>query len=99
MYSLHSVSATCSSSRPDLNYGLIVILDIAVLAVSIRQDQSPAGQLANSQELTRLLEDESEVHSGFHAVLKLAWGVMLNIIGDDSNQTHGQLQQYAAECT
>lgn len=50
-----------------------------------------AGQLSQSQVLKDLLEKDEGVVSGFHAVLKLAWGVMLNIVGDDNNQTHGQM--------
>ena len=50
-----------------------------------------AGQLSHSQELKKLLEEENPT-SGFHAVLNLAWGVMLSIIGDDNKQTHSELQ-------
>ena len=57
------------------------------------QDCCLAGQLAHSAELKKLLEDEAEVPSGFHAVLKLAWGVMLKITGDDDQQTQGQYSQ------
>lgn len=57
--------------------------------VAIRQEYRLAEQLAESKELKHLLEDEPQVPSGFHAVLKLAWGVMLHIVGADNNQTHG----------
>lgn len=48
------------------------------------------GNLANSSELKRLLEGGDEVTSGFHAIAKLAWGVMLRIIEEDNHQTEGQ---------
>ncbi len=50
----------------------------------------PAGPLASSQELKGLLEADADIKSGFHAVAKLAWGIMVYITGDDNNQTHGK---------
>lgn len=48
------------------------------------------GQLTSNQELKRLFEGEEDIKSGFQAVAKLAWGVMIYITGDDNNQTHGE---------
>lgn len=48
------------------------------------------GQLTSNQELKRLFEGDEDIKSGFHAVAKLAWGVMIYITGDDNNQTHGK---------
>lgn len=47
------------------------------------------GNLAHSSELKRLLEGGDEVASGFHAVAKLAWGVMLRIVEQDNHQAEG----------
>ncbi|KAL3148728.1 hypothetical protein ABBQ38_014140 [Trebouxia sp. C0009 RCD-2024] len=55
--------------------------------------ETALGKLAHSADLKRLLEDESQVPSGFHAVLKLAWGVMLKITGDNDEQTQERAQQ------
>lgn len=52
------------------------------------------GQLANNQELKTLFEGDEAIKSGFQAVAKLAWGIMVYIIGDDNNQTHGKQSKY-----
>ena len=41
-----------------------------------------------------LLEAEEDIKSGFHAVARLAWGIMLDITGEDNNQTHGEPRVY-----
>lgn len=48
------------------------------------------GGISSSSELKRLLESDGPISSGFHAAAKLAWGVMLRIIGDDNHQTEGK---------
>ena len=56
------------------------------------------GNLSNSPELKQLLES-NETSSGFQATARLAWGIMLRLIGDDTHQNEGEeSMSHASAC-
>ncbi|DBA92469.1 TPA: hypothetical protein ACH3X1_002702 [Trebouxia sp. C0004] len=84
------------------SYTILIAFLNAILppVITTSTDDAPStdheialGQLASNQELRRLFEGGEDIKSGFHAVAKLAWGVMIYITGDDNNQTHGRAQK------
>ena len=69
---------------------LLLLLLLLLLVLLLHVYAGSPGQLTSNQELKRLFEGDEDIKSGFHAVAKLAWGVMICITGDDNNQTHSK---------